>query len=119
MNHSATNLSGTSVSNENLYFKFNFFFHRHFSFLLEGRYRHLLRFCISASLSFVQKTLVTFTISRMVFGRRGAVGPRPVPRVQQTHPPRAEHDPESRRAVWPRFCAAYQRRMYQTIPKAN
>lgn len=68
---------------------------------------------------FVQKTLVTFTISRMVFGRRGAVGPRPVPRVQQTHPPRAEHDPESRRAVWPRFCAAYQRRMYQTIPKAN
>lgn len=44
----------------------------------------------------------------MVFRRRGAAGARPVPRIQQAHPARAEHDPESGRALRAGLRAAYQ-----------
>jgi hypothetical protein len=48
----------------------------------------------------------------MVFRRRGAVGPGPVPWVQQADPPRAEHDSEGRRSLRTSVRPTNQRSMY-------
>ena len=49
---------------------------------------------------------------RAVLGRRGAARARSLPRLQQAHQARAEHDRHCQRQVRPRLRPAHQRREY-------